>query len=95
VTMKNVVFWDVTTCGFVRTDVSEERIASFIRVERMRELVMLAITSWLLVIANVVSSSPILSTLIMETILSSETSVLIKSGRRHSSVAVWLIFYSS
>jgi hypothetical protein len=37
VTMKNAVFWDVTQCGFVRTDVSEERIASIIRATRIGE----------------------------------------------------------
>jgi hypothetical protein len=36
--MTNAVFWDVTPCGFLRTDVSEERIASIIRVERISEL---------------------------------------------------------
>jgi hypothetical protein len=36
--MKNVVFWDVTSCGFVITDVSEELSASFIRVTRLGEL---------------------------------------------------------
>jgi hypothetical protein len=30
--MKDAVFWDVTLFGFVRTDVSEERIASIIRI---------------------------------------------------------------
>jgi hypothetical protein len=38
VTMKNGVFWDVTPCAFVRTDVSEEPSASFIRVTRIGEL---------------------------------------------------------
>jgi hypothetical protein len=38
VTVKNAVFWDVTLWGFVRTDVSEERIASIIRVERISEI---------------------------------------------------------
>jgi hypothetical protein len=38
VTMKNGVFWDVTPCGSVRTDVSEEPGASFIRVTRISEL---------------------------------------------------------
>jgi hypothetical protein len=33
-TMKNAVFRDVTLCGFVRTDVSEERSASIIRVTK-------------------------------------------------------------
>jgi hypothetical protein len=31
VTMKNAAFWNVTPCGFLRTDVSEEHIASIIR----------------------------------------------------------------
>jgi hypothetical protein len=31
VTMKNAVYWDVSSCGFLRTDVSEERITSIIR----------------------------------------------------------------
>jgi hypothetical protein len=44
--MKNGVFWDVTPCGSVKTDVSEELSASFIRVTRIGELeTMLAVTS--------------------------------------------------
>jgi hypothetical protein len=44
--MKNVTFWDVTPCGFLRTYASEELIASFIRVTRISELgTMLAVTS--------------------------------------------------
>jgi hypothetical protein len=35
----------VTPCGLVRTDVSEERIASTIRVRRIGELWTLAVTS--------------------------------------------------
>jgi hypothetical protein len=38
VTVKNAVFWDVTPCGSVRTDVSEERIACIIRVENSKVL---------------------------------------------------------
>jgi hypothetical protein len=38
VTMKNAIFWDVTSCGFVRTDVSEECVASIIRVTRISKL---------------------------------------------------------
>jgi hypothetical protein len=34
-TMKNGVFWDVTRVALVRTDVSEELSASFIRVTRI------------------------------------------------------------
>jgi hypothetical protein len=46
VTMKNAVFCDVAPCGFVRTDVSEERSASIIRVTRIGELgTTLAVTS--------------------------------------------------
>jgi hypothetical protein len=40
---KNGVFWDVTQCGSVRTDDSEEFSASIIRVTRIGELEMLAI----------------------------------------------------
>jgi hypothetical protein len=45
--MKNGVFWDVLRrVTLVRTDVSEERSASFIRVIRIGELgTMLAVTS--------------------------------------------------
>jgi hypothetical protein len=32
--LKNAVFWDVTTCGLERTHISEERIASIIRVTK-------------------------------------------------------------
>jgi hypothetical protein len=36
--MKTVSFWDVTPCGFVRTEASEERIASIVRMTRICEL---------------------------------------------------------
>jgi hypothetical protein len=36
--LKNAVFWDVTQCALGRTDVSEERIFSIIRVTRIGEL---------------------------------------------------------
>jgi hypothetical protein len=36
--MKNGVFWDVRPVALVRTDVSEELSASFIRVTRIGEL---------------------------------------------------------
>jgi hypothetical protein len=32
--MRNGVFWDVGRLGLVRTDVSEERVASIFRVEK-------------------------------------------------------------
>jgi hypothetical protein len=74
------------------TDVSEEPSASIIRVTRIGELGTLAETSnqrlWLyffaarrlLITANV-PSSPILVTLMMEAVSSSETSVLIRATR--------------
>jgi hypothetical protein len=68
----------------VRADVSEERIASIIRVTKFGELGTLTVTSngnQLLVTANV-PSSPILVTLMMEVIFSSETSVLTRATRR-------------
>jgi hypothetical protein len=36
--IKNTVFWDVSSVDLVRNDVSEERIASIIRVTRISEL---------------------------------------------------------
>jgi hypothetical protein len=57
----------------VRTDVSEELSASFIRLTLRR----------LLVIASVVPSSQILVTLMKEELSSSETSVLTRATRRN------------
>jgi hypothetical protein len=75
--------------ALVRTDVSKERIAWIIRMTRIGELVAtLAVTSngrsvsRLLVTANVFPMSPtILVTMMMETICSSETSVLTRATR--------------
>jgi hypothetical protein len=58
----------------VRTDVSEELSASFIRVTSMRRL---------LITANVVPSPPILVTLMKEALSSTETSVLTRTTRRN------------
>jgi hypothetical protein len=78
----------------IRTDVSEERCASFIRVTRLGglgttlavtvavPLVFLRSVRWLLVTASVVPSSPILVTLMKEARSSSETSVLTRTTRR-------------
>jgi hypothetical protein len=71
----------------VRTDVSEERSASFIRVTRIGELGTLAVTSKRrvrqpLVTASVVPSSPILVILMNDALSSSETSVLTRATRR-------------
>jgi hypothetical protein len=43
--MKNDVFWDLRCVALVRTDVSEELSASFIRVTRILEVGTLAVTS--------------------------------------------------
>jgi hypothetical protein len=85
--------------ALVRTDVSKERSASFIRMTRIGELgTTLAVTSnrrtlflaillhsgrRLLVTANVVPTSPILATLMMEALSSYETSVLTRATRRN------------
>jgi hypothetical protein len=66
--------------ALVRTDLSEELSASIIRVTRIAELgTTLVVTSLLLVNANVVLSSPIVVTLIMEGIISTETSIVTRT----------------
>jgi hypothetical protein len=77
----------------VRTDVSEELSASFIRVTRIGEVATtLAVTSnlvflrsvrRLLVRASVVATSPILFTLIKKVLSSSERSVLTRATGRN------------
>jgi hypothetical protein len=72
--------------ALVRSDVSEEPSASFIRVTRIGKLgTTLAVTSnrRTLVTGSVVPSSPILVTLMEETPSSSETSVLTRATRRN------------
>jgi hypothetical protein len=73
--------------ALVRTDVSEEIRASFIRVTRIGELgATLAVTSnqcMLLVTASVVPSSRIPDTLMKEALSSSETSVLTRATQRN------------
>jgi hypothetical protein len=77
--------------ALVRTDVSEELSASFIRVTRIGELrITLAVTRVflrsvrrLLVTSSVDPSSPILVTLMKEALSSSETSVLTRASRRN------------
>jgi hypothetical protein len=61
--------------ALLKTDVSEEPSASIIRVTRISELGTLAV-------ANVVPSSPILVTLMMEALSSSETLVLTRATGR-------------
>jgi hypothetical protein len=77
----------------VRTNVSEELSASFVRVTRNSELgTTLAVTrnrrtlrrnTKLLVTANVLPSSPILVTLMVEALSSSETSALTRAAQRN------------
>jgi hypothetical protein len=77
----------------VRTDVSEELCASFIMVTRIGELgTTLVVTRnrrtlcsvcQLLVTPNLVPSSPILVTLMMDVLSSSETSVLTRAPQRN------------
>jgi hypothetical protein len=84
--------------ALVRTDISEELSASFIRVTRIGELGTLAVNSnrrtlrtlyffrsvrRFLVLANAVLSSPILVTLMKEALRSSEMSVLTRATRRN------------
>jgi hypothetical protein len=76
--------------ALVRTDVSEELSASFIRVTRIGELgTTLAVNSnrssvhRLLVTASVVSSSPMIVNLMKEALNSYETSVLTRAARRN------------
>jgi hypothetical protein len=81
--------------ALVRTDVSEDLSASFIRVTTIGEVgTTLAVTSnrrtlrrnrRLLVTASLVPSSPILVTLMKEALSSSETSVLTRATRRNIS----------
>jgi hypothetical protein len=77
--------------NLVRTDVSEERIASIMRMERISEpgTTSAVSSNWLrsvlhlLVTANVVPSSPLLVALIMDAISPSETSVLTRTTWRN------------
>jgi hypothetical protein len=79
--------------ALVRSDVSDELSASFIRVTRISELSttpavtrnrrFLRSVRWFLVTAGVVPSSLILVTLMKEALSSSETSVLTRATRRN------------
>jgi hypothetical protein len=66
--------------ALVKTDGSEERIASIIRADRISEL---GSALGILVTANTVPSSLILSALMMEAIRSYETHLLTRATRRH------------
>jgi hypothetical protein len=71
--------------ALITTDVSEERIGSIIVMTRIAMVGMLAVRSLLrlLVTPNVVPSSPILVTLMMETVHYTETSVFRRAKRRN------------
>jgi hypothetical protein len=71
--------------ALVRTDVSEEHRASFIKVTRIGEL------GTMLVGASVVPSSPILVNLTKEALSSSETSVLTRAIRVTSQKTTFFI----
>jgi hypothetical protein len=85
--------WMLRRVALVRTDVSEEPSASFIRVTKIGELgTTLPATSYrlflrsvrrLLVAASVVPRSPILDPLMKEPLGASETSVLTRATRRN------------
>jgi hypothetical protein len=79
----NAVFWNVMQRGSCRNDVSGEPGASIIRVTRIGELVFVRSMRRLLITANVVPSSPILVTLMMEELGSCETTVLTGATRRN------------
>jgi hypothetical protein len=72
--MKSVVFWDVTPCGSCKN----RRFGGTYQV-----LVFLRSVRRLLVTANIVPSSSIFVTLMMEALGSFETSVLTRATRRN------------
>jgi hypothetical protein len=85
----NAAFWDMMF-GFYKNRRFGGTIAFIIRVIRINELEMLAVTTnrskfKLLVTTNFVPSSLILSTLMTEVTSSSETSVLTRATRSHIS----------
>jgi hypothetical protein len=80
VTMQNAVYWDVTPCGSCKNRISEERMAFIIRVTRIGQLGMLAVTRNRSTLLKFVARW---FTLMMEAIRSSETSVLTAATRRN------------
>jgi hypothetical protein len=91
VTMNNAVFWDVTPCGCCKN----RRLGGNYRLHQQgaknrwtrshasSDLVFLRSVRRLIVTASVVPSTPILATLMMEAVSSSETSVLTRATRRN------------
>jgi hypothetical protein len=88
--LKNVVFWDVSPCGSCRNrhfrgtfHFSPSQKTTFFIVTAVNTSNLLHSERRLLVTANVVPSSPILVTLMMEALRSSEKSVLTRATRRN------------
>jgi hypothetical protein len=77
VTLKNAVLWNVT----LRDSCKNRRFGGTYRLRH--QVVFLRSVRLLLVTANVVPSSPILVTLMIEAIRSSETSVVLRATWRH------------
>jgi hypothetical protein len=72
--MKNIVFWDVTPCGFVKTDISQAH-----RLHHQGEKNQRASNS----VSSNVTGNALTSSLMMEEIHSSEKSVLTRATRHH------------
>jgi hypothetical protein len=83
--MKNAVFWDVTSCDSYQNRRFGGNIASIITATTIGELATDLATEArcrLLITANIISSSPILVTLMMEAICSTEMPGLTRATRR-------------
>jgi hypothetical protein len=78
--MKNAIFWDLTLCGSCKNQHFGGMYGLHHQGDKSRQarnnIVFLHSMLWLLVTANVIPSSPILVTLMMEEIHSSKMSVL-------------------
>jgi hypothetical protein len=84
--MRNAIYWMWHRVRLVRGEVSEENVASIFRVERISELIaMLVLTNRLnlVLIADIVPASLILSTRTVQVTPSFESSVLTRHTRRH------------
>jgi hypothetical protein len=83
VTMKNAVFWDVTPCGSCRNGCFGGTYLLHHQGGRNQRARNVSTNYQLLVTTKVVPSSLILFTLTMETIRSSETSVVTRATLHH------------
>jgi hypothetical protein len=79
--MKKAVLWHVTPCESCKNRRFGRTIATIIRVTRIGELGTLVVSVLQLLVTVNLSTAPIL--VMMETIRSSETSVLTRVTRRH------------